>query len=448
MKKLIFSIFAIVALMLSSCADKNAERILKTVPSNTQVLALIKADELSSALGEEGRNEVKQLINSASRGNNSGKEMANYIMSDDSQLDLSVPMAMFEYKNAVIYTCITKNSDKLREDLERITNSKFTKNLGVWALEDNTIFIAGDQAWFTSSYPEVTTQYVNGFTKLNKAASMADNEYVMKMAADGGEISFLMDLTSILKYNMSTTTSLAMSMIFENPKYLTGNINFEKGKIKGDVGILNNKFDPAALSIKLTNIDMNQLKAFKGKGNVFAATSIDSSVLNQLIGQFKGMLPLPQQTLSLLEELDGTIVASANLSSSSSAPNSSAVMLNFKSADAAARCKDVLVSILNGAGGLEISNEGTALYIMTPMQDGADISQVANDFNGANVGFVTMIDKMPPVDNINLGNYFNTCVVKMTARGNSTTLNFTMNTKPGQNSLLTLFQFINASQKY
>lgn len=446
MKKTLFLILASIAVLLSSCGKKNAEKLLQTIPQNTQFLAMVNADNLAHDLGDEGEKQLDQFVANLSKSNKASDKLTKYILSKDSQADLTEPFFFFEFNNAAIITFFVKDEDKFRSDIEGTLASEFSKENDVWHLADNTVFVKGNQAWITQKYPEIKPSEISSFTKIPKTSSMASVEYAVEMVEKDADVSALIDIKGILQTNMNMSANLFLNMAFEDPRYLSYYMNFEKGKIQGEAVMLNEKYQPAPFSLRPSKINAASLSAYPGKGNMFLAAAFDSATISKIIGQVKGFAPVPPEIIKALENIDGNIVMSSYVTGQNQQPEQVGAMITFKDPSFAQECAEFLNGMLASEGtSTQCRADGKSLIVSTPGELGQPIGAVAKDFEGAGLGFVLDTSGLNSQATGNIGALFSQLVVKLVDNGASSNLEFNISTARNQNSLVSLLQFINSS---
>ena len=447
MKKSLILILASIAIIMSSCGKKNAEKLLKTIPQNAQFVAMINAENLTEDLGEQGAGQLDQLVNSTIKGNSTEDKMIKYIFGKDSQLDINVPVFVFGFKNSVIATFALKDDDQFRKDIESQAGANFSKEKSVWYLPDHTVFVSDDQAWITGKYPEIQPSEITSFTKLPDASSMNSVAYMGQLIEQDADVSALVDVQALIQANMNMQANLFLNMAFADPRYLSYCMNFEKGKIQGELSVLNSKYEPAAIALRPSKINVAALNSFPGKGNLFVAGAFDSSTVSKIIGQVKSFAPVPPEVLTALENIDGNVVMSSFIKDPSAAPEQLTAMITFKDNMSANQCLSFFEDMIGSGEGVQCRAEGNTLIVSTPGQEGQPISSVAKDFEGAGMAMVFDISSLNPVNNGNVSNLFSTLVVKLTDNGASSKISYAVTTKQSQNALITLLQAINSSNQ-
>lgn len=441
MKKILLSLLAAVAVTLASCSDKNAEKLIQTVPVNTKMLNIVNTEKLASELNEQGKKTIEQFLQKQkAEGNN---KLAAYLLGENSPLDPSVPFIVFEYKNGLIATFMTRSGSTFREDIEKELSTSFSKENGIWKTPDNTIFVNGDQAWIAPHYPEITSSDIKKMSEMTKVGSMLSLDCVGEMLENDADISSLLNLAGLTQASFGNAQSaLILNTLFASPKYLYTCINFEKGKAVGETTVLNDKGKPAAMSIKPKKIDLDALKKFEARGNIFFATALDSQVIGNLTAKFKNLAPMNAGIFNLIEQIDGDILVVINSEKTSELPGSMAGMVTFKDAESARKC----VELLSEGGelaesGVTIMAEDKYLFASIGVQTGKTISEVSKNFEGTGLGLVILAPEgagkeTSPFD------LASSIIVKLDDIGDSAKLNFTINTKPGQNSLNSLIELL------
>lgn len=446
MKKNLLLFLAFVAIMMSSCRKTNVDELLQTIPQNTRCLAIFNTENLKDNLGKEGVEQLRKVLSQSHR--NNADQTFEYIFSGDSEIDLSAPFCIFEFNNALIITCALKDEGKFRSELEEKTGIKFEKEKDIYYLADHTIFVSGKQTWITSGYPEVQPSEVNAFIHLPKSSSMAGNEYVTEMINQDADIASIMDIREMLASSSNMSASLWLNMAFRNPQYLASYVNFEKGSIIGDLTILNDKYKPAAFSLRPSNIDVSALKKFNSKGNLFVAAAFDSATISKIISQIENFAPIPPEVLAALKNIDGTMAVSSYINSQSQQPGQVSAMITFKDNASASSCASFLTRMMADDTDEQIHCQtiDNMLLISSPGELGESIGSVANSFDGAGMGLVFDTTNLD-LEGQQFANAVSRVVLRLVDNGDSSTLRFNISTTKGQNSLITLLQFMNYTNR-
>ena len=443
MKKYGFLILGLMVLILASCSSRDCSKLLSTVPKNTTLLAILDVEKLADDLkGDSNENvDFDKLLELASGDKSEPNAMWSYILGKDSEADFGTPFIVFELNNAQVVTMALKNADKFRSAIEEKTGDKFVNSDGVWALTDNTVFVSGEQAWITSTYPEVHASDIAPLTRLNEAQSALSLDYAGKMMSKGSDIAVLVDLKSALQRQYGMSSGIWINTLFDSARYVSATVDFETAKAKGNVIILNEDFEPAKPAITPSPINMGQLSKFPGKGNLFYAMALDSETVGRILGQFKSVLPLPLELSESLAEIDGNIVVSASTLPGNGDTPSVALSVNFKSAEAAENAKNFLLGLAGSSfGELTATVDGTTLCLMSPEQKGSSISDVSSQFKNASFGMVFLSPAIPGADNSKAADLLKAINVKLLDSTDKAEIEFTVDTKEGQNALVSLLQ--------
>lgn len=443
MKKTIFCLFALLAVVLSSCGNKGAERMLQTIPAGSSYLSVLNAENITSKLGNEGLAQWDALVSQGFKGSD---DRWKFLLGKDSGIDFSTPVFIFEYKGANVITFEVKDSGAFREGFEKAASAKFTGTGNLYYLPDNTAFVNDKQVWLTAAYPEVKPEDIKTLLALKKADSMASLKYAVEMSASDDDCSTFASLASLIKQSGNIGGALYLNTLFNSPEYLVYKTNFEKEAIVGSLTVLNAKFEPSACAFKPSKLDVSTIKDFKGKGNVFFAIGIDPQLTTQLLDKFKALLPLPAEGLAMLKNIDGDILLSGSLNDNMSNPALSGALISFKTKEAAEEASQVVkelgLSPIQNAGMLI---EGNALCLLAPEQSGNSPAEMASWFKDAGMGFLCFTSAFKGEAFGNIGNYILGVAAKLVDNGDGVSLDFNVDTKKGQNSLISIMQFV--SQK-
>lgn len=437
MKKSLYIFFAIAALFLNACSHDGGEDILKTVPKNPSYMAVIDTHAIAAKLGNS------KLDNSDIEGilslfNNTGNLSLNpvweFTLSSDSGVDFDNPIVVFEYKRATVYTFLLKDAGKYRKGLEAKTSAGLQDVKGILSLPNGTVFIKDDQAWISAEYPGLRNEDILRLATLKENESAWSEEYFHDMMEHTSDISWISNVNSILGDDTGLQSSLIINFLFDNASYTAGSVNFEEGKVTGEATVLTSKLQPSRMALTPQTVDVASLCGFKGKGNTFFAIGLDSATVKHLTGQLRNLGLIPPQLLSLLSNIDGTLALVASISEEDEWYNGLSIMATLNSDAAAKSCSDNLSDILGPNESMQISCEENKVYVINTGSIGDEFSARATEFKDADAGLVFNskgVQGMNPA--LRGGEIF----LKL-SEDNVPVINFTFDTTPGKNALLSI----------
>lgn len=433
-----FCLFAAMALVLTSCGGSSVDKILNTVPKDSEATIAFDLKSINSKVSADGEN-LADLIKSAF-----GDQMdstAKFFLGEDSPLDFDSPVVLFAFKNGPVLTFYVKDAASFRSAMEKECNLSMLESKGIWASSGRPqVFMADKQVWMRLEGSNLEVSDISRFADLSKDKSILALDAADKVFSDGGDISMLVNLSSVGLYDRDFAQFMAaLQLAFDNPSYIGANVSFEKSKALAEATILDSKGKVSKMSVDLGKIDIGKLKKFGGSGNLFGAIAIDPDNLKQAVGQ-AGAMGMPPAVSRILESLSGNIAFAGDALSFSGYGVSPqfTVSVGFKNESAAGSCLSFLNSDL--PSGVSLRTDGKDLIATSGQPSGVSIKEVADDFSGASFGMavvtsafsdpkISMISKFIP------GAYF---VVKPKSGGLQ--LELVVKTEEGKNSLTTFFK--------
>lgn len=346
MKRLLLLI-SVIAVLLGSCTRRNADDLLKSVPLSSGYVALVSLRSLE-------KNEVAE---------NALPSRFQLLFSPEAGLDSGAPMLIFEFKGATILSFYVKKGDGFKKYMEK-NGVNFASLKGLQYATDNTVFISGNRVWMAPEYPEVHASDLLTLQGLATHESFMASPMAEKLLNSEDDITLCVDFNRLLGGSWNSDSRLALNIIFDDPAYGLGTINFDATEIIGEIKVLDSHGHPAHLALQLNPISPDGIKDFEGRGNVFAAVSPSSATIGALLSQLKGLPMIPSDLTATISRLEGDIICAAWVEPCGASLRSLSLMLTFSSDEAAADCAR-FVNSLSGGDGLSASATGahcTVIY--------------------------------------------------------------------------------------
>lgn len=432
MKKLIFSIFAVCTLLLASCSKDKTE-LLATVPSDTAAIVYVDIKHFADKLSKE---DIEQLENALPSNIEDGVEE---LFEKDGPVDLEAGFVCFEYENNYLGTVRLKDGGKFRKYIKEEFSGVFNEKNGVWVNDDENIFVVGNQAWF-SSMNGVSTPVIKKFAELKPEDSAAESEVVNEWLEKGkADVKILIDIKKAMAYEATGREAMVgFNMLFDDPKYIAYELNFDKGKCSGTVEVLNDKAKIAPFALKLATIDVNALRSFKGKGDIFFALGLNPETTSSILSNLTG-LGLPMDMQDLLKQFDGNIVVSTDLNSMMAmnggyGDGAFDALFTMTGAEAATQLVETLKEFNEGAVNLHSDVEGNTAYVSINSPEGGSIAPLAGEFKDAVVGLVYV-----PTQSL-IKNKLRQVSVMLKEKDGGLVFDMNFLLKEGENSLVTIVQ--------
>lgn len=371
MKKLLLFLPAVL-LLLASCASRSEADLLKTVPADSNFVAIINPESFTATDPAQMAAICSSLDNLF--GSAEGQARWEYILSDDSGVDFSLPMVAFEYKRATVVSFMLKNAGKFREGLK----------------SEENVFIHCSQAWLTPDYPEVSGEDIEALAALNEKQAVLSHPIGKMLVDSEAGLCLIANLDRLLSPISYPSVALMRSMLFDGASFYKAEISVAGQEVMIESSFLTADALPAHFVPELTELDIPALENFKGKGYTLAAIGVNPNLMNMLIGRIKAFGILPSEVSSMLKNLDGDVALC--LTPDSVSPFSGVdAMLSFSSAseaDQACEAVKSFASMLGDEVAPAVSAEGNFCFISNGNSEGSSFSEVAQQLKGATAGVV------------------------------------------------------------
>lgn len=440
MKKLIF-ILSVFAIAISSCSKSHKE-ILKTVPADSTIVAIVDMESLASKIGAEGRKELQQILD-----DNYTHDAMDYLFSEDSDVDFSAPLVVFQRGGSSFASFYVKDAGHFRQAMEKAENCRFSKAGGVEASDNNRVFIKGKQVWLTGSYPEVTAADIEGFASLDEKGSVLSLPCADMLDEGGNDAVAIFNVARLYSdYYLDMQSKLMVNMVFDDLAFVVSQINFNNGKVESETLFLNDSGDTAAFALPLSTLDVSDLKAFDGKGNMFGAFSLNSKLVNDLISQFGKMNFLPAPVMEFARQLDGPVAFALRQDSAYHVEPQMAVMLTFSSSDAAEMASSFLAQQFKSESDMQDANvyaEGKSVRLFSGQQSGKSFGSYADSFRNTAAGVVISSDFYENLGDREVKNYLKDISIMLVPEGKGAKIVAELATVGEGNSLVSILKMAN-----
>lgn len=436
MKHTALSIVSAFLLILCSCSSRDASDLFKSVPKDSSILVVANVESMASKM-ESANADFWQTITKLTKGRKLPAEI-KVLYDKNSGIDYSMPVLMFDRKGTSVFTFIIKDESAFKDCLKK-EGIQLSSEGGIDTNADHTVFISDKQGWFANDYPELSVDDIKLFKALEEDMSMLSLQSVGELVESEDDLAFILPFASMMENNIiPTKSSLMLNMLFDTPKYLEAKFNFNTAKLEGVISVLNDKGRVAACSIKPAKIDAGALKEFQGKGNIFFAIGTDSQLMGMLASQLRNLPMLPPDAMEVLKNIDGNIIFAASAGNNGSPDNNVSMQITFNSPQAAEGGRELVDALFGGAEDLQVSVSGKSLsFSAGAPAEGSSIASVAGQFEGSCLGAVVLPSYFENSGNPSLA------VIKGFSlmgkpEGDKLQFHLTLNTTPGQNSLVAL----------
>lgn len=435
MKKLSLYFCMICALLAASCRKGDEADLLATIPSNTGFFAVVDLVKVNKALGNDVNSDgsvktgdkLNQVLAAFGK---QGDELKNMLDGDKASVDFTRPLGAFEYKGSPVVTFYVSDAKAYMKYIEEQTHSEFKEIDKIWQSATGGIFVKGNQVWVSSGASTFTAETVKMLSALPEDDSLISIEYARKLVDEGKDVAGWATIAALTGYSDNPMMNLGITTLYDGAAYLPFTVTFENGKAQLSAKVLDKKFQPARCTLRPSTIQASVLNEYQGKGDVFFAISIDPAQAKDLLGQYGQFMGQFASLGEILGNTDGTIVGSAN---SASEEASFGLMTNFTSQETAREAAETIMDMMPPSE-LAVELTGTKLYIHSHNLEGETIGGSVKLMEGAEWAMVLTPDK------VGAGDAVSNVVVKALRQGDSTEFLLTVNTKPGQNALLSLLE--------
>lgn len=441
MKKLNFILFGLLVCLLASCGGGNpAERLLNSVPKDSKYIVVVRAQDLASKAfsDPDAALQLTQMIDSA--GFDTGKK---YFFSQKFIEALSSPIVIFENDYADMATFYVADPKVFRADFEQAAGETFTEDDGLFVLSDHTAFMKGDQVWLTGSYPAVKGDEILSLLALKSGENASSIDYVASMLREDDDVSLVVNVEALGGRFSYSYPQFVINLLFDDATYIAATVDFDEGRVESALQVLNGKFKPAKRSVNLSQIDTGRLSSFPGRGNFFFATAVDSKLMGKLVETLKKTFNLPSDIRNVMKDIEGNVIFSANTLPMAGFDEQYALMFSFNSEEAAGKCVAELNPLVSRFGrGATITIDGRDVCVKTDVQQGSQISSVAEEFRGATLGLVFISPDSVPGDTDDVSRLFRGLQITMKDSDKSAKIDIEVDTEKGSNSLASLIKLI------
>lgn len=454
--KQVFLCLSVFILLLSSCSKDDKSRLLTTIPSDTSFVALINLEKLNEDLGNKvsGSDKIE-----------TGKQFDEFLDSDMAgnqffwrqfkSNELSIKYgyaAIFENNGSNLLTFYVEDSRKFIETLsEADPDTEFGQEAGVWIDNSKTTAVFENQVWMRLSAGEpLQSARILTLARLKDKKSFSSVEYASEMCDKNDDVQLYFNIPALGEIQGVNGMGLNMlfATLFDDAKYLAGSANFKDGLATARLQVLNKDFKTASLALKFNEIDIEKLNSFNGKGSAFFALNLDPASVSKIVSEYAAMLRssfmLDQSVLESLRNLDGTIVAAADLNGSVDGTPFSALI----SFDNAANSESATEFFRQFGGEFDVSTSGNLLLLSYGEPAGMPVSSVSSLFKGTCGGFVISLTGEGNDLTQGISSYFKQYSSLAKKDGAGLELEINIKSKPGQNFLLSLVEYLMKQGKW
>lgn len=214
-------------------------------------------------------------------------------------------MVMFSHQGEFYFTCFVDDKEALKAAIDKEMEGAWDKNGEVEFKKE--VAFAGDRLWLCD---HINPAVIADFMKLSETQSFLSCEYAEKMAESDEAMEIwgsIDNLLASMPFGQQTQVKMGLSMLFDSPKFLTGDINFNKKGVELEMMPMTNDYKASKCVFDLSKIDTKKVASLEGNANMIFAIAISTQMVDQ-IKKFGASMggALPAQMFDMLSPLDGT----------------------------------------------------------------------------------------------------------------------------------------------
>lgn len=246
--------------------------------------------------------------------------------------------------------------------------------------------VCGVQAWILNGPDShIDAKAVKSYSELVESQSFLSNPVSARFSEMKHDVEMWGLISQMSRLPISGGNELALNMatgmMFDNLACATATIDFEKGKVVGEMELLNGKGKPAKYLLPDDKVDVETIKAAGESGDMVIAFALPKSLgkkIEKLAEPFNN--PMINSQVSAVKEIDGTVAI--DMSESGTGQTAANVVVT-PSKDASS----VLLNTLSNFGTVKKEEK----YVRVTIGDGAvagaiDMTDAADFLKGSTMG--------------------------------------------------------------
>ncbi|MDE6329371.1 MAG: hypothetical protein K2L83_01525 [Muribaculaceae bacterium] len=304
---------SVAAGVLTSCSSdvkEEIEQLFAVVPSNSSVVVTLNVEQAVKESGGKIADGKVEDFGSLTGVMDSADAPAAVVKTlQDVGRVTSGPMAGFVYKNQMYFVTSVDDADAFKSAYaaEQADKESWTEADG--ASVRGNVAVVKDRVWVLPSASAVSDAV--GFMTLSEAESFNSNAYAATMAKSGHSLNVYGDINALLgsglSFGQQTQARMAMSMVFNQPKYLEAWCDFKGNSAAMTLRLLDDDLKAAKCELDLSKIDPKVVAGLGGNAETIVAIGVSQKLVEQIskfAGSFGGGLPI--DVSSIISPLQGT----------------------------------------------------------------------------------------------------------------------------------------------
>lgn len=393
-KTLAMTLVFVCAAILSSCScSRDKKDLLSFVPADTAGVAVIDLtnlwDQLEIKVDGDDLSYCSEIKDLLKLGNIKSKDLDKVAEVLKMFEGTAKTIVIFEYEDAVWGTFYVKDGDDFIKTLEDEGNADFDKEEGYKVWEH--IAVKGDQVWFcvnpAKTDDDIDPEAIEQLADLDKDKRF-DKKYEKIAEYMLGEdvcSAYCINMEKILDYVNNSydrqMCNMALSMVFDQAKFLVGQSKLNDKGMTGEVRMLNDKQEPAKFLLPMAKIEAAGLSKLNNNAPLIAAVAVNPELVQKIKGVIEKMdgslSEGDQEVFSVLGALSGTSGFSLATASDGT------LVVNFDNATTPSQFGTLLSS---DQSKIEFSTAGNQLIARLPGTPAAGQGQAPSELVGQYAG--------------------------------------------------------------
>lgn len=394
-KTLAMALVFVCAAILSSCScSRDKKDLLSFVPADTAGVAVIDLTNLWDQLeikadGDDLSycSELKDLLKMSQAKTKDLDKVEEMLKMFEGTAKTIV---IFEHDNALWGTFYVKDDKEFIETVKDIDDDiDFDEEDGYQVCEN--VAVKKDQVWFCVDFEDsdkgIDTEAIEKLADLDKDKRF-DKKYEKIAEYMLGEdvcSAYCINIDKVIDYVNNSydrqMCNMALSMVFDDAKFLVGQSKLNDKGMTGEVRVLNDKENPAKFLLPMAKIEAAGLSKLNNNAPLIAAVAVNPELVQKIKGVIEKMDgPLSQGDQEMFSIL-GAISGTSGLSLATASDGT--VVVSFDNPNTPAQ----VGSLLSEAGTkYEFSTVGTQLIARLPGTPAAGQGQAPSELVGQYAG--------------------------------------------------------------
>lgn len=370
---------------MASCSGGNSSdalQLLQTVPSDASFVGVVNLGRIIEADGgkvKDGEARPSEKITRELPTSGDAALIARALLTADAGVDADCVVVFTEGYRTYL-------AGALRDPEAFITywqkrGRKFELQEGA-QVAGNVAFVKNNFWICLTGTPDASR--VKSYAEMSENLSWASRDYAVTLAEPDKDMKFAADAPSVVRgiaSDRARELNMLLPLMFKDPAFLAGDVQFEKGKATATCRVLDSKFRPTDFALPLGKIDTEIVKKLNCSAESLFAVSIPGKAVKYMEKNMAGGL-MPKLILAYLKPIDGTVALALN---SAAGHNACGVAVQTNG-EPTAELTDLLSGLNHG--GIARTEGKVFLYSVPGIVGKLPAANFADDFKGAMAGVV------------------------------------------------------------